>query len=444
MGNRYIKRLIDNQLCDWKNSNAKKPLLLRGARQVGKSSSVKHLGNFFENFFEINFEKKENSSAKQIFERTSNPKQICDELTLMYNKRIEGGKTLLFLDEIQACPDAISALRFFYEEYPELHVIAAGSLLEFTLAELPSFGVGRIETLFMYPMSFAEFMNAVGADLLSEAIKNASSKNPLPDYIHEKAVEYLKKFLIVGGMPEIVAKYVETQSLFECSKLLSNLTTTLKTDFAKYKNRAPELRLTNVFNSVANQIGKKFVYAKAEGGYDNKQIKECLEMLRMAGLILPVVHTSANGIPLGAEINEKQIKYLFLDTGLYQNLLGLDLSDLLSSDDFSVVNKGNIAELYVGLELIKSAKNNVFPQLYNWVRETKNSNAEVDYLVQENSKIIPVEVKSGTKGSMQSLHLFMNEKNSEYGIRTSLENFAEYGKIKVYPLYAIGNVLKIK
>ncbi|MDR1742752.1 MAG: DUF4143 domain-containing protein, partial [Dysgonamonadaceae bacterium] len=135
-------------------------------------------------------------------------------------------------------------------------------------------------------------------------------------------------------------------------------------------------------------------------------------------------------------------KYLFLDTGLYQNLLGLDLSDLLLSDDFVVVNKGSIAELYVGLELIKSAANDAFPQLYNWVREAKNSNAEVDYLIQKSNKIIPIEVKSGTKGSMQSLHLFMKEKNSEYGIRTSLENFAQYDKIKVYPLYAVSNILK--
>jgi predicted AAA+ superfamily ATPase len=160
----------------------------------------------------------------------------------------------------------------------------------------------------------------------------------------------------------------------------------------------------------------------------------------MAGLIFPVIHTSANGIPLGAEINLRNTKYLFLDTGLYQNLLGLDLSDFLLNDGFSVINKGGIAELYVGLELIKSAKNISFPQLYHWVREAKNSNAEVDYLIQKNAQIIPIEVKSGTKGSMQSMHLFMKEKQSEYGIRTSLENFGQFDKIKVVPLYAIGNV----
>ncbi|GHT31997.1 ATPase [Bacteroidia bacterium] len=441
MENKYINRLIDNKLIDWKNSNKKKPLLLRGARQVGKSSSVRHLAESFEHFVEINFEKKENLAAKQIFERHSNPQQICDELSMLYNKRIEAGKTLLFLDEIQACPDAISALRFFYEDYPDLHVVAAGSLLEFALAELPSFGVGRIETLFMFPLSFAEFLNACGADLLCEAIQKANPQNPLPDYIHKKAIEYLKKFLIIGGMPEITVKYVETQSLFECSKLLSNLTTTLKADFSKYKKRVPELRLNAVFNAVANQMGEKFVYSKVMQEYNNKQVKECLELLRMAGLVIPVVHSSANGLPIGSEVNLRYQKFLFLDTGIYQNVNKLDLSELLVNDDFEVINKGSIAELYAGLELIKAASNYSMPELYCWVREEKNANAQVDYLVQKGNRILPVEIKSGKKGSMQSLHLFMKEKNSEKGIRSSLENFGHFDKIDIYPLYAINRIV---
>jgi predicted AAA+ superfamily ATPase len=441
MENKYIKRLIDKYLLDWKNSAKHKPLLLRGARQVGKSSSVRHLSKNFDSFLEINFEKKENLEANQIFERHSNPKQICDELSMFYNKRIEAGKTLLFLDEIQSCPDAISALRFFYEDYPELHLIAAGSLLEFALAELPSFGVGRIETLFMFPLSFAEFLNAIGADMLCDAIQKANPKNPLPDYIHKKAVEYLKKFLIIGGMPEVVAKYVETQSLFECSKLLSNLTSTLKSDFSKYKKRVPELRINAVFSAVANQMCEKFVYAKAMQEYNIKQVKESLELLRMAGLIIPVVHSAANGVPIGAEVNLRYQEFLFLDTGIYQNVKKLNLSELFVNDDFEVINKGKIAELYAGLELIKAAPNYSLPELFYWIREEKNSSAQIDFLIQKGDKIVPIEVKSGTTGKMQSLHLFMKEKNSERGIRTSLENFAQYDKIDVYPLYAISQVV---
>jgi predicted AAA+ superfamily ATPase len=295
----------------------------------------------------------------------------------------------------------------------------------------------------MYPFSFNEFLGALDKTMLIELIANSNEDKPVFEPVHQKLLNYLKIFLITGGMPKVVATYQATNSLLECSRILTQLVNSLKTDFAKYKKKIPELRLMNVFHSVANQMGKKFVFAHTEGNYDYKQVKECVEMLRMAGLIIPVVHTAANGIPLGAEINVKHIKYLFLDTGLYQNMLGLDLSDLLLEDDFSVINKGCIAELHVGLELIKSANNDTFPQLYHWVREAKNSNAEVDFIIQKNNQIIPIEVKSGTKGSMQSMHLFIKEKQSAYGVRTSLENFGQYDKIKVVPLYAIGKLKRL-
>ncbi len=437
-GNKYINRLIDNNLLDWKNRRNRKPLLLRGARQVGKSSSVRNLARSFDDFVEVNFEI--NEEARKIFDGNLYPKEICNKLSFLSGKSIVAGKTLLFFDEIQACPRAISALRFFYEEYPELHVIAAGSLLEFALAELPSFGVGRIQSMYMYPFSFSEFLIAMGNGKMVEQIENSNVNNPVFEVGHQKILSLLKVFLIAGGMPEVVATYKATENLLECRRVLTQLIDSFRTDFSKYKKNVPEPRLINVFNSVAVQMGEKFVYSQTVGAYDNKQIKECIELLRMAGLIYPVIHTSANGIPLGAEINLKQVKYLFLDTGLYQNLLGLDLSDVLLGNDFSVINKGHIAELYVGLELIKSSRNDSPAQLYNWVRESKGSNAEVDYLIQKNDQIIPIEVKSGTRGSMQSLCQFMKEKQSVYGIRTSLENFGQYDNIKVIPLYAISNV----
>jgi predicted AAA+ superfamily ATPase len=440
MKNNYIKRNIDSDLIEWKDSRDRMPLLLRGARQIGKSSSVRNLAKYFDNFVELNFE--QNEEVRKAFDGNLIPQDICNTLSYLLEKEIVAGKTLLFFDEIQACPRAISALRFFYEDYPELHVIAAGSLLEFALEKLPSFGVGRIRSMYMYPFSFREFLVVAGTEKLVELIDNSDENKPIADVVHEKLLSYLKVFLIIGGMPKVVATYKATENLLECGKVLSALVSSLKSDFAKYKEKVPESRLNNVFNSVAIQMGKKFVYAHAEGDYDRRQVKECVELLRMAGLITPVIHTSANGIPLGAEVNLRQIKYLFLDTGLYQNLLGLDLSDLLFSDDFSVINKGNIAELYVGLELIKSASNYSSPQIYQWVREAKNSNAEVDYLIQKSEKIIPIEVKSGTKGSMRSMHLFMEEKQSDYGIRTSQENFGKFDKVKVVPLYAIGNVRK--
>jgi len=440
MDNIYIKRKIDSDLDTWANSWIRMPLLLRGARQVGKTTSVRNFSQNFDNFVEINFEK--NKKAHKVFEGDLIPSEICRNLSYLVGKPIVAGKTLLFFDEIQACKPAIEALRFFCEDLPELHVIAAGSLFEFALEEITSFGVGRIHSLYMYPFSFSEFLEGFNETMLVDLIENSNETNPISEAVHQKLLNYLKIFLIIGGMPKVVATYQQTNNLLECSNILSQLINALKSDFAKYRKKMPDMRLTNILNSVANQMGNKFVYAHAEGNFDYKQIKECLEMLRMAGLVFPVVHTSANGLPLGAEINEKHMKYLFFDTGLYQNLLGLDLSDLLLSDDFSVINKGNIAELYVGLELVKASKKTLLPQLYNWVREAKNSNAEIDYLIQNDNKIIPIEVKSGTKGSMQSMYLFINEKQMGYGIRTSLENFGQHEQIKTVPLYAIGNVLE--
>jgi predicted AAA+ superfamily ATPase len=255
--------------------------------------------------------------------------------------------------------------------------------------------------------------------------------------MHSKALEYFKFFLIIGGMPEIVAKYIETQSIFESQKLLSNLTATLKFDFSKYRARVPRLRVNAVFDNAVAQMCNQFIYAKVEQDYHLSQIKECVELLVMAGLLIPVIHSAANGIPLGAEINLKKQKFLLIDTGLYQNLTGLNPSEILFADNFQTLNKSRIAELFAGLEILKTSSPFTQHQLYFWQREAKNSHAEVDYLLQKNDKIIPVEIKAGTKGSMQSLHLFMREKNSEKGIRCSLENFTCYDKIEVYPLYAI-------
>jgi predicted AAA+ superfamily ATPase len=437
----YHNRKIDNELVVWKEDKNRKPLLLRGARQVGKSSSVRKLAEKFENFLEINFEK--NRNVYHFFEGDLDVKEICANLSVQFQKPIVPNKTLLFFDEIQACPNAISALRFFYEDYPELHVIAAGSLLEFALEELPSFGVGRISSMFMYPFSFTEFMSACGNEMLWNEVCKSSPEKPLFSVFHEKCLEFFKKFLIIGGMPAVVSKFVENNDVLSCQKTLNDLINSLKSDFSKYKSRVPELRIQAAFEAVVHQTGGKFNYAKVEQ-LNYRQVKESIELLEKAGLIIPVVHTSANGIPLGAEANFKKQKIVLLDTGIFQRLLGLQLSDILFSNDFDIINKGAIAEQFVGLELLKSAPCDMPENLYFCTREKEKSRAEVDYVIQKNDKIIPIEVKSGKSGKMQSLYLFLNEKQAEYGIRTSLENFSQYDKIRVYPLYAIGNIKNIE
>jgi predicted AAA+ superfamily ATPase len=437
----YINRLIDNELINWTSSLNRKPLLLRGARQVGKSSSVRKLGEKFDFFLEINFEK--DKEVRNLFETARNlqPQELCNKLSVLKEVPIIPGKTLLFFDEIQSSLPAISALRFFYEDYPELHIIAAGSLLEFALQELSSFGVGRIRSLFMYPFSFSEFLSANGNNRLLAAIENSSPDNPLDDLIHRRALDELRIFLIIGGMPEVVATYVDEKEMYKCQFVLDDLMTTLRADFAKYKQRTPTLQISTVFDSVVRQAGKKFVFSKTSQEYSLYQIKQALELLKMAGLVIPVVHTSATGLPLGAEINSKKQKIILLDTGILQRLQDLNLANILLSNDFNLVNKGNIAEMYVGLELLKTSSCYIPQQLYYWQREEKNNQAEVDFVIQHGERITPIEVKSGTSGKMQSLNLFMKEKKIEYGIRTSLENFSQYDKIKVYPLYAIRNII---
>lgn len=435
----YFKRDIELELLNWRNSDEHKPLLIRGARQVGKTTTVRSLAKQFKHYIEVNFE--QSADAALVFSGNLDPKRICQDLSVLFNTPIAEGETLLFLDEIQSCLPAISSLRFFYEQMPGLHVIATGSLLEFALAELPSYGVGRIESLFMYPMSFREFLNANNANMLQQAIASSSPLNPLSAPLHQRALEFFRRFLILGGMPKVVSLYVEKGNILLCQKQLDSLINSYEDDFAKYKQRTPVSVVREVFRSVVAQNGKKFVHAKAAQELSSWQVKVGLELLVLSGVVIPVTQSAANGIPLGAEINPKNRKYLVFDTGIFQRINRLDIADVLLRVDFEVINKGAIAELFVGLELIKSASCYQRQELYYWHREAKSSNAEVDFLVQKDGKILPVEVKSGKKGSMQSLYLFLESKKISTGVRTSLENFGVIDKIQIYPLYAVGHLV---
>ncbi|MEZ5040508.1 MAG: AAA family ATPase [Saprospiraceae bacterium] len=434
----YFTRKIDQHLTEWAAQEDRKPLLIRGARQVGKSSSVAHLAVSFPHFVTVNFE--ESPRLRSIFASNLDPRRIIDALSVYYGQQIIPGETLLFFDEIQACPEAISALRFFYEKMPDLHLIAAGSLLEFALQSLPSYGVGRVRSLFMYPFSFDEFLLAMGETLLLEAKKRASFQMPLDAAIHEKLLDHLKIFLVTGGMPEVMSKYISTRRLLDSQLVLDDIYTALRADFTKYKQTVPPARLTAVFASVVQQAGGKFVYAKAASDSSHQQIKEALDLLIMAGWVIPVTHTSANGLPLGAEANMKKRKMILLDTGVFQRILGLDLSDFLFFDTPVPINKGAIAEQFWGLEYLKYSNPWSPPGLYYWHREARSANAEVDYVIPVGARIFPVEVKSSNSGRMQSLRQFLEDKNQPYGYRFSLENFSEYGGTKCVPLYGVSSL----
>jgi predicted AAA+ superfamily ATPase len=434
-----MKRHIDKALAEWKLNQSRKVLLLRGARQVGKTWSVRNLGKGFSYFLEINFE-----SAREIhqfFTHDLDPEEICRNLSAYYNVPITDGDTLLFFDEIQACIPAISSLRFFYEKRPGLHLIAAGSLLEFALEKLPSYGLGRIEHLFLFPMSFDEYLLAAGQRELLEMKAVSSPEKPLNPAIHNRLNTLLKEFLYVGGMPEAVKTYIQSKDLRKISHVLDQFLNGLMGDFAKYKSRVALSRLREVFDAVVFQSGCKFNLHKASPSSNYFQIKEAINLLEMAGLIHKVHHTSADGTPLGSQINLSKFKIIMFDHGIYQRIMGLDLSDYLLADSFSAINKGNIAEQFAGTEMIKYANPGTRDNLFYWHRETRGSNAEVDYLFQIGTSIKPVEIKSGMQGKMQSLQVFLKEKRISSGIRVSMENFGQYGNFQIYPLYAIHELM---
>jgi len=433
-----MKRLIFSELVKWKNDKHRKVLLVRGARQVGKTFIIRELGATFERFIEINFEK--DSEVCALFEQNLDPDRIVNDLSLYSGVPMEDDRTLLFFDEIQRCPRAITALRYFYENRPKLHVIAAGSLLEFALEDLPSFGVGRIRSLFMYPMSFDEYLFACNEEQLVELKGMAGPSSPLNDVFHKKLIELLKKFLIIGGMPEVIKTYLYGGNITDVQKVLSDITVSYYDDFGKYRRRIPSLRLREVMDSVVRQAGGKYIYSKAGASITPVQAKEALQLLEMAGLVHKTFHTSGQGVPLGSDVNHKKFKVLILDNGLQQMKLNIKLSDPLLAKNVDMLNKGSMAEIFTGLEMIKYASPFVPAQLFYWHREKRGSSAEVDYLVTNGKDISPVEVKSGRSGKMQSMNLFIQERNSKKAFRVSLENFTSYGNIEVLPLYAISNL----
>ncbi|MDR0756491.1 MAG: AAA family ATPase [Tannerella sp.] len=428
-------------MLEWKNSVNRKPLLLQGVRQAGKTATVRELSRQFDYFIEINFEDNDcKTNVKQIFKRRLTPRQICSELALIYKTPVAPGRTLLFLDEIQFCLPAFSSLSYFYEDCPELHVIAAGSLLSFALQELPLFGVGRIHSLSMYPFSFGEYLRAVGMNRLAGILQDISPENPCSAAVHAQYVRLLIRFMIAGGMPEVVATHAGGGSWADCQLALDNAIYALYGDFQKYKARVPATRLHEVLVSVVHQTGGKFNYSKASRMSNHSQIKECIKQLELAGIIYPVTHTSASGFPLTAETNAKFRKYLILDTGIYHRILRQDLSQLLASENPELVNKNSLAELFVGLELLKAVPADRPAQLCYWQNEKPGSSDEVEYVIQRQTRIIPVEVKPGAKNVGQSILQFMTGKGYAYGIRCSLENFGDHLYVKNYPLYAAARI----
>jgi predicted AAA+ superfamily ATPase len=392
-----MQRLIDKELRGWKDSPRRKPLVVRGARQVGKTWSIEHFGwSEFRDVVKVDFEKR--PSAKAVFAGDLSPSVLKEQLELIVGKVIQPGECLLFLDEVQACPRAIMALRYFFEEMPELHVIAAGSLLEFALAEI-SVPVGRVSYLEMFPMTFQEYLVAIGNEPAAATISRAPRQLATP--AHNMLLDALKRFLFIGGLPECVKVAATGGTLLDVFDVQDDLVKSYRDDFAKYSGRSDKSCLDAVMIHAARQVGEQIKYTNLDAAHSGQTNRKAFELLCLARVLHKVPSARPAGLPLGATANDKRFKAAFLDVGLMQRLCGLPVDREIQHADLLDIYRGRLAEQFVAQELLVSQQR----ELYYWSREARGSQAEVDYLIVQDGKIHPVEVKSGSAGQLRSLHL---------------------------------------
>lgn len=432
-----MKRLITKKLVEWQNQPHRKPLIIRGARQVGKTWSVLHFGkNYFKGKVHL-IDLEKHPDWHKIFEPNLEVSRILRSFELLLNTSIHPGQDLLFFDEIQSCPRAIMALRYFYEEIPELHVIAAGSLLEFARQDI-SFPVGRVQTHNLHPLGFVEFLQATGKDKLAEEIMLPPRK--LSDTIHQALLEELRIYMFIGGMPECVQIYAENGKIHDAFSIQKELVNTFRQDFSKYAPLADKQCLKAVLTSVAKNVGNQIKYARLTEDFTNPTIKKAFNLLSLAQVIKKVTSANPPTIPFGASASESRFKAVLVDIGLMQQLCNLPLDTEYHKSDLMSIYKGALAEQFVGQELMVSGET----ELYYWSRKAKSSSAEVDYVLAKNGRTIPIEVKSGPAGRLRSLHLFLKKyQESPGGYILSTAPYAALPEQKLiflplYYAYSIG------
>lgn len=416
-------------LVHWLNSQARKPLIIRGARQVGKTWLIRDLAHSQKRrLIELNFEKR--PDLESLFS-SNDPREIMINVAASTGSKIEPSQTILFLDEIQAAPHLLEKLRWFAEDMPGLPVIAAGSLLDFSLAEHEfSMPVGRIGYLYLEPLSFEEFLDAVGQHELRAYLDNYDWNLNIPAVIHSQLMKTIKEYLVIGGMPAAVLSWATEKAPDVVNQIHFDLLTTYRDDFAKYSGRLTINRLEDVMSSVPRQLGKKFVYKNANSEVSTAPLKHALDLLSKARVCHRIMATSANGLPLDAEADERFFKVIMLDCGLCGASLGLSLHQLRSISEISMINSGGMAEQLVGQLLRTITPAYIPPSLYYWQRGKKSAEAEIDYIIQHENQAIPVEVKAGTTGTLKSLHQFMKEKKKTIAIRVN-SDFPRQGPVHV-------------
>ena len=428
-----MKRLFEDTLIKWKNNGMKKPLMVIGARQTGKTYTIeKFISENFEEHLSFNIEKEER--IRDIFEKSIDAEVIIKELELYIGKNIDLDKTVIFFDEIQESERLITSLKYFCESKLPFKIICAGSLLGVKLKRLKSsFPVGKVTIEYMYPLNFEEFLLATDKEMLRDKIKECyKTMTPLPDFAHEDALKLYRLYLCVGGMPEAVDNFVNNGlDIFKFDfKILSNIRESYVADMKKYvDNKSESVKIEKVYYSIPEQLAKEnknFQYSILEKNARGRKYRNPIEWLMASKLVLIANNVKRVEIPLKVFADENTFKLYLSDVGLLLNLSEIKYNEVLMDEDF--IFKGVITKNYVAQELIRQ-----FPSLYYW---TSDRDAEVDFLIHTNDGIIPIEVKSGINNKSKSLNVYIEYNKPKYAIRLSTRNFGFENNIKSIPLYA--------
>jgi predicted AAA+ superfamily ATPase len=409
-----FQRSINKFFLEWKNRKNRKPLVVRGARQVGKTSAVNLFAeDSFKTYIYINLELENNLA---LFSRMNPVRELAQSIELNFNKKIIPGSTLIFLDEVQNSSIAMNQLRYLYEEMPALHVVAAGSLLEVKMkSEGFSFPVGRVEYCYMYPVTFEEFLSALKETETLQYINSITADSRIPPEIHTTLMKKYHEYLLVGGMPEAVARYAETKSLIDVDPVYESILTGFKDDVFKYASPAKAKYIQYLIEHASKYIGLPVTYEKFGGsGFRSREMSEAFDVLEKAMVISRVYASASKQLPIINNLR-KMPKLLYLDTGLVNYQVGLR-TKIMNIQDINAVYHGQLSEQIAGQALLSLAiRKNI--NLSYWYRKQKGSISEIDYLISSHNRLIPVEVKSGKSGTLRSLHNFIDESKNDFAVR---------------------------
>lgn len=433
-----VKREILQQLRSWSKSPLRKPLILQGARQVGKTYIVKELAKEdYENLVYLNFET--NLDLATLFTGNLEPQIIINKIEIALNTEIKPRKSLIFFDEIQTCGQALTSLKYFKEKAPDYHIIAAGSLLGITLTSQTSFPVGQVDFLFMHPMNFREFLNAKNLERLSEYLSSIKLGGKIENIFHQQLLDSFKEYCFVGGMPEVVKVYLQNSDLDLARETQQAILLSYQNDFSKHLDPHETLKIRKIWDSIPRQLGKenrKFIFSAVAKSARAREYETALQWLLDSGIVLRAKLVEIPEAPIEAMASTDAFKIFLLDTGLLGARMNVSKSTILKSEDLFMQYRGILAENTTAVELTA----NNFKNLYYW---TSSSQAEIDFLIEHDSKVIPLEVKSGLNKKSKSLNSYIKKHQPKHAFRLSLDSNITKEKIIDLPIYMAGEIGRI-